>query len=184
MKILIELFIAFFKIGLFAFGGGYAVLPLINQVIVEEKGWLTVTEMTDVVSISQMTPGPIAINSSSFVGTKIAGIPGAIVATIGNVAPQLIIMMILSYFIFRGRELKLLNRALKILRPGVVGLIASAALSMIITSLFPAEINSLDFIALLGFLIGGFLIYKKVDSVLQIAIAGVIGAAIGLILSI
>ena len=91
--LLLELFLVFVQIGAFAFGGGYAVLPLIQKFVVEDRGWLSTAEMTDLVSLSQMTPGPIAINSATFVGTKLAGIPGAVVATMGNVLPQLILMI-------------------------------------------------------------------------------------------
>ena len=94
--VLLELYWVFLQIGAFAFGGGYAVLPLIQKFVVEDRGWMNLKEMTDLVSISQMTPGPIAINSATFVGTKVAGLPGAVVATLGNVTPQFILMTILA----------------------------------------------------------------------------------------
>ena len=100
MKILFELYLQFLIIGATAFGGGYAVLPLINSYIVEDKGWITMAEMTDVITISNMTPGPIAINSATFVGTKIAGLPGSLAATLGVVTPSFILMSILGYFLF------------------------------------------------------------------------------------
>ena len=81
--ILLKLFWSFFLVGLFSFGGGYAALPLIQEQVIEINSWLTPTEFMDILIISQMTPGPIAINASTFVGTKIAGIPGAIAATTG-----------------------------------------------------------------------------------------------------
>ncbi|HZK29367.1 MAG TPA: chromate transporter, partial [Clostridia bacterium] len=79
--ILWQLFLAFLEVGTFAFGGGYAALPLIEKTVVVRHGWLTIQEMTDVIAISQVTPGPIALNAATFVGTRLAGIPGAIVAS-------------------------------------------------------------------------------------------------------
>ena len=186
--IYLELFLAFVQIGTIAFGGGYAALPIIQDVIVRQKGWLTMTEMTDVVTISQLTPGPIAINAASFVGTKIGGIPGAIVATLGNILPQTILMLILGYFLFRGRKIKALDKMLKALRPGVVGLIGTATLTMMISSFVPQGLNylmnhfnikSIDLIALFCFTIGLVLYIKKVDMIKLIGL----GAAMGLVLA-
>ena len=91
--ILIKLFWVFFKVGLFAFGGGYATLPLITNFVVNENQWISLRELTDVLTISQMTPGPIAINSATFVGMKIYSVLGAVVATTGLVFPALIILL-------------------------------------------------------------------------------------------
>ncbi|HCS10223.1 MAG TPA: chromate transporter, partial [Clostridiales bacterium] len=99
--IYLEIFLSFFQIGLFSFGGGYAALPLIEAQVLEIHNWLTVEEFADLLTISQMTPGPIAINASTFVGTKIAGLPGAVIATIGCVTPSCIIVLILSYYYFK-----------------------------------------------------------------------------------
>lgn len=94
--LLLELFWSFFKIGLFTIGGGYASLPLIENEIVNAKAWITVQEYTDIITISQITPGPIAINSSTFVGTKVGGFIGAVIATLGVVAPSVIIALLLA----------------------------------------------------------------------------------------
>ena len=91
--ILLQLYIEFFKIGTVAFGGGYAVLPLIREFIVEKQGWITMAEMTDLVSISNMTPGPIAVNSATFLGYKVAGFLGAIVATFAVILPSLVMLL-------------------------------------------------------------------------------------------
>ena len=85
--IYLQLFLSFLQIGLFSFGGGYAAIPLIQGQIVDQHGWLSMAEFTDLITISQMTPGPIAINSATFVGIKIAGLPGAAVATLGCILP-------------------------------------------------------------------------------------------------
>jgi chromate transporter len=176
--ILLELFLVFVQIGAFAFGGGYAVLPLIQRFVVEERGWLSIKEMTDLVSLSQMTPGPIAINSATFVGTKVAGIPGAIVATLGNVMPQFILMMILAYFIFRDKKIGFLDKMLKGLKPGIVGLIAIAAISMIKGSLFTGAVSiaNISIVALVAFIIGFMLkLTKRVDLIVIILIGALVG---------
>ena len=89
--IYLQLFLSFLKVGAFSFGGGYAALPLIQDEIVTNHQWLSQQEFTDLITISQMTPGPIAINSATFVGNQIAGIPGGIVATLGSVFPSIIL---------------------------------------------------------------------------------------------
>ena len=158
------LYLTFLKIGAFAFGGGYAVLPLIAQYVVQEQGWLTTKGLTDLVSLSQMTPGPIAINSATFIGTKVAGIPGAIIATLGNVTPQFILMMILGYFLFsRHQEMPWLDRILKGLKPAIVSLVGLAALDMVTASLFTDgvwSLSSLSLAGVIGFAIG-FVFYAR-----------------------
>lgn len=136
MTLLIELFISFFQIGLFTIGGGYAALPLIQNQIVNVHGWLTVSEMADVITISQMTPGPIGINAATFVGTRLYGVLGSIVATLGLVTPSCIIVLIISYFYFKYKEIQVIQGILKGIRPVVIALIASAAIVMVISSFF------------------------------------------------
>ena len=93
---LIKLFISFFKVGLFSFGGGYAALPLIQEEVVNLNSWLSISEFNNLITISQMTPGPIAVNSASFVGTRVYGLSGAIVASLGCVTPSFIIVGTIS----------------------------------------------------------------------------------------
>ena len=102
--ILLQLLWAFVQVGAFSFGGGYAALPLIEEQVVKANHWLTAQEFTDIITISQMTPGPIAINSASFVGIRMGGIPGTLVATFGCILPSLIIVLLLSYFFFKYRS--------------------------------------------------------------------------------
>ena len=90
--IYLQLFLSFLQIGAFSFGGGYAALPLIRHQVVEANGWLQLSEFTDLITISQMTPGPIAVNSATFVGIRIAGIPGALVATLGCILPSCLLL--------------------------------------------------------------------------------------------
>lgn len=98
MFILIQLSISFFQIGLFSIGGGYATISLIQKIIVTEKNWINIKEFTDIITISQMTPGPLAVNSSTFVGLQIAGLPGAIIATVSTVISGCFISIFLNYF--------------------------------------------------------------------------------------
>lgn len=181
--VLATLFTTFLKIGAFAFGGGYAVLPLITSYVVQEKGWLTVPQLTDLISLSQMTPGPIAINSATFIGTKVAGLPGALVATAGNVLPQFVLMMILGYFLFRsGKELPWLKKILKGLKPAIVGLVAIATLQMLQSSLFTNGEWDVQAVALLGVigLVIGLIGYgsRKLDVIQLVVVAAVVGVAL------
>ena len=130
MNILVQLFLSFFQIGLFSIGGGYAAMPLIQSQVVEIHQWLTMTQFADIITIAEMTPGPIAINSATFVGTHIAGLPGAIIATIGCVAPSCIIVLSLAYVYTKYKNLSLMKGILSGLRPVVIALIASAGLSI------------------------------------------------------
>lgn len=134
--IYLQLFFSFLQVGAFSFGGGYAAMPLIKQQVITAQHWLTISEFTDLISISQMTPGPIAINSATFVGIKIAGIPGALCATIGCVLPSCIIVGIISYFYIKYRHMDKLQNVLKMLRPAVVALIATAGVSILTTAFF------------------------------------------------
>lgn len=126
--IYLQLFLSFLQIGLFSFGGGYAAMPLIQGQVVTLHGWLTMSEFTDLITISQITPGPIAVNSATFVGLKIAGIPGAVVATAGCILPSCIIVTILARLYLKYRNLDLMQGVLKSLRPAVVAMIASAGI--------------------------------------------------------
>ena len=124
--IYIQLFLSFLQIGLFSFGGGYAAMPLIQEQIVDTHGWLSMSEFTDLITISQMTPGPIAINSATFVGIKIAGLAGAAVATAGCILPSCVIVTLLAKIYLKYRNVKTFQSVLDALRPAVVAMIAAA----------------------------------------------------------
>lgn len=128
-------FFTFFKIGAFSFGGGYAVLPLIQKYVVEVNNWMTMDQMTDLVSLSQVTPGPIAINAATFVGTKLGGLAGAIIATLGEITPSCILMLLLGHLFFKGKKISVLDNILKGLKPAVAALILIAGISMLKSSL-------------------------------------------------
>ena len=116
--IYLKLFLSFLQIGLFSFGGGYAAMPLIQEQVVTQHGWLTMTEFTDLITISQMTPGPIAINAATFVGSKIAGVPGSIAATCGCILPSCIIVTLIAWFYLRYKKMKMFQSVLIITTGG------------------------------------------------------------------
>jgi len=179
--IYLQLFWSFFRVGLFSFGGGYAALPLIQKQVVEYHSWLTQTEFIDILTISQMTPGPIAINASTFVGTKVAGIPGAITATVGCVTPSCIIVLILATLYYKFNGLSMVQGIIKGLRPAVVALIASAGVSILLTALFNTDTLSihpadLNWIAVGLFLLSLLLLRKfKLSPIYVMLIAGIAG---------
>ncbi len=118
----------FIKIGMFSFGGGYAILAMIQQEVVVKHLWLTQSEFTDIVAISQMTPGPIAINAATFIGFKQAGIPGALLCTFGVILPSLILMLIITMTYLKLRNLPWFRNIMQKLRWLTLGLIGAAVL--------------------------------------------------------
>lgn len=148
--IYLQLFLSFLQIGAFSFGGGYAAMPLIQNQVVQLHPWLSQSEFTDLITISQMTPGPIAVNSATFVGTRIAGVPGALAATIGCVLPSCILVTILAKIYLRYRSLSLLQGILKSLRPAVIAMIAAAGVSILVTAFWGNDISSLHLDAILS----------------------------------
>ena len=141
--IYLQLFLSFLQIGAFSFGGGYAAMPLIQNQVVQLHSWLSQSEFTDLITISQMTPGPIAINSATFVGTRIAGIPGALAATAGCVLPSCILVTLLAKIYLKYRNLSLLQVVLKSLRPAVIAMIAAAGASILVNAFWGESIASL-----------------------------------------
>ena len=131
MKILLDLFLVFFKIGLFTFGGGYAMLALIEDICVEKKKWITHEEMMDITVIAESTPGPIAINLATYVGYKLRKIPGALIATIGMIIPSFFIVFLISQFLDRFLEIKWVSSAFQGIKIAVAILIIDAAIKMI-----------------------------------------------------
>ena len=121
--IYLQLFLSFFQIGLFSFGGGYAAMPLIQGQIVKIHGWMTMSEFTDLITISQMTPGPIAVNSATFVGLRVAGYAGAAIATLGCVLPSCIIVTVIVRLYLKYRKQDVLQEILYGIRPAVVATI-------------------------------------------------------------
>lgn len=141
--IYLDLFLGFLYIGVLSFGGGYAALPLISQQCVEQNGWLTMTEFSDLLTISQITPGPIAINSASFVGMKVAGFPGAVCASLGFMVPPFIIVSLLYWLFKKYGQLRFMQDILSGLKPGVVALITVAGADILAEAVWGASPVSL-----------------------------------------
>lgn len=181
--IYLQLFWSFFQIGLFSFGGGLAALPLIQNQVVDIHGWLTLSEFADLISISEMTPGPIAINSATFVGTQIAGLRGALIATFGSILPACLIVSLLAWLYVRYKEVTVIKGVLAGLRPTVMALILSAGLSILALSFlgqdrFTGNLMSLDFIAVIIFIAGLILLRKlKIQPIMILLGSGIIGGA-------
>lgn len=139
--LLIKLFIAFIQVGLFSVGGGYAAIPLIQEQIVNIYGLMTLGEFSDLITVAEMTPGPISINSATFVGMRIAGIPGVLLCTLGCIIPSFIICLTLAHFYYKYRNVNGVQIVLGAMRPAVVALIASAGASILLLGIFQAEIG-------------------------------------------
>ncbi len=129
-----QLFLSFLQIGALSFGGGYAAMPLIEAQVVTKHGWLTMGEFADLVTIAEMTPGPIAINAATFVGTQVAGAGGALLATAGCILPSCVLVTLIARLYLKYRTLSALQQVLATLRPAVVALIAAAGVSILKTA--------------------------------------------------
>ena len=131
---ILQLLLSFLQVGALSIGGGYAAMPLIREQVVILHPWLTAAEFADLVTIAEMTPGPIALNAATFVGMRVAGLPGALAATFGCVLPSVFIVSVLSWLYARFRSGKVMQKVLGTLRPVVVAMIASAAVALIQTA--------------------------------------------------
>ncbi len=180
-KIIFTLLTSFLQIGLLSIGGGYAIIPLIQEQVVNSYNWLTLQEYTDIIAISQMTPGPLVVNTASFVGIRIAGIPGAIVATLGSILSGFIVSIVLYNFFKRHKDIDSISNVLKGLRSSSVGLIASAASTIIMiaflgTSSFNFDNADINIVAIIVFTISLLLLRKyKPNPVLIIVVSGFAG---------
>lgn len=137
--IYLKLFFAFLQIGMFSFGGGYAAMPLIQHQVVDVYHWLNMKEFADLVTISQMTPGPIATNAATFVGMNTAGITGALAATLGCILPSCILVTFIAYLYLKYQKLAALQGVLTSLRPAVIALIASAGISILVSAFWNGQ---------------------------------------------
>jgi chromate transporter len=172
--ILIELYITFFKIGLFTFGGGYAMLPLIQEEMISH-GWLTLEQFMDIVAVSQMTPGAIAINNATFIGFKLAGIWGVLATTLGVISPSLIIVLIIASVFDKFADNDLVQQAWGGIRPAVVGLILTAVISL-------GQDAIVGFKEVLIAVVVLFLLAKvKLHPILVIIISGILGLLLTII---
>lgn len=174
MNLYLALFISFFKIGLFGYGGGYAMLPLFEREIVEERKWLESWQFTDIVAISQATPGPISINCATFVGyNQTNNIFGAFLATFALVLPSFSLMLLASIFILKSKENRLIKSVFKTLRPIVIGMIGAAALLLLNGE------NFVDYLSIMIFAAIFLLSYSfDISPIILILISGFAGILI------
>ena len=183
--IYLELLWSFFQIGLFSIGGGYAAMPLIQHQAIDIHNWLTMQSFADIMTISQMTPGPIAINCATFVGIQVAGIPGALVATFGCVLPSSIIVTLLAFIYYRFKGIDAVQSVLKGLRPAVVAMIATAGLSLMAMAFCGSDTVTSDVnIENVILFIVALLVLRiwKLNPILVMVGSGVIGLLAGVIL--
>lgn len=141
--LLLKLFFAFIQVGLFSVGGGYAAIPLIQEQIVNLYALMTLEEFSDLITVAEMTPGPISINSATFVGMRIAGLPGALLCTLGCILPSFCICLTLAHFYYKYRSVKGVQVVLGSLRPAVVALIGSAGVSILVLGLFQSGLKEI-----------------------------------------
>ena len=186
--IYLELFLSFLQVGMFSIGGGYAAMPLIRSQVVVNHGWLTMSEFTDLITIAEMTPGPIAVNSATFVGVRIAGIGGAVTATLACILPACFIVSLLAFVYYRYRQIPVLQSVLASLRPAVVALIAAAGLSILQTVAFGGEgmrWADVDWIGL-GIFAAAFLALRvlKKNPILIMACCGGVRLALNLLVGL
>ena len=169
MKLLVKLYLAFLKIGTFSFGGGYAMLPFIQKEIVEKNNWIRSTEFTDIIGISQMTPGPVAINSATFVGYKISGVIGSIVATLGVITTSFILVVIINRILDKFKEFKMVQAALLGMKPALIALIIYAFWDLAIDAY--KDWKSIFITVIIAVVLWS----KKVHPILVIVIAAILG---------
>lgn len=170
-----QLFVSFLQVGLFSIGGGYAAMPLIQSQVVAGRGWITLEEFTNLVTIAEMTPGPIVVNSATFVGNRVAGLGGALTATVGSILPSLVIVTLLAYLYYKYRGLSLMQGLLKGLRPAVVALIASAGVTIFSVAALNGsfDLKNVNFLGLALFAAALLLLRKwKWNPVLTMALCG------------
>ncbi|MCT4620468.1 MAG: chromate transporter [Marinisporobacter sp.] len=172
MKIILEIFMTFVKIGAFSFGGGLAMLPFIEKEIVNKYHWITSNEFIDMIAIAQMTPGPIAINSSTFAGYKVAGVFGGLAGSIGIVIVSFILITILAKYFMKIKDHKATQAVFKGIRPAVLGLILSAAVSIGKTALIDVKSVLIAMIVLFS------LKKLKLHPILAISLAGLMGVVL------
>ena len=176
--IYLQLFLSFLQIGLFSFGGGYAAMPLIQEQVTEIHPWLSMSEFTDLITISQMTPGPISVNVATFIGTRMTDVPGAPVASFVSILPSCDTVMVIAKLYLKYRNMSTLQGVLNTLRPAVVAMIASAGVSILITAFWGSDaVISLSGTqwSMIAIFIGALVLLQKtnLNPILVMALAGV-----------
>ncbi len=179
------LFWEFAQISVVCVGGGYASMPLIQSIVVEEYHWLTLSEFIDIFTISQMTPGPIGVNAATFAGMKIAGLPGAVSATMGFVTPSLFLCVMIARLFMKYGELDSIRGVLNGLRPAVIALIAAATISFILLAVWNTEewpkdvLGEMDWTGLVILFLALAAVRRKVDVLKVLTGCGFLGLLLG-----
>lgn len=179
-----ELFWTFFTIGAFTFGGGYAMLPLIQEQVAAH-GWVDSASLVNFVAVSESTPGPFAVNMATYIGSEVGGIFGSVCATLGVVLPSFVIILIVAKCYDRFRESRVVKGCMTGLKPAVVGLIANAIIGVVVTVFFPlgislATLQNVSFYVSAGiFAVMVFLAFKKVHPIIIICLSAALGIAAG-----
>jgi chromate transporter len=169
MKKLFNIFITFLRIGAFTFGGGYAMIPLINKEAVEKNKWVSDDDILDIIAISESTPGPISVNAATFIGYKVAGFWGAFFATLGLILPAFIIMFLLSFVLRKVKDIKIIEYAFFGIRAGVLALIINALIKMY----KQVDKNFISyFIIILSLILS---VFVDMNAIIVIIICGLIG---------
>ncbi|PXV85296.1 chromate transporter [Lachnotalea glycerini] len=183
--IYLQLLLSFMQVGLFSIGGGYAAIPLIQNQVVDTHSWLTLNEFTNLITIAEMTPGPIAVNSATFVGIRVAGFGGAVISTFGCILPSCFIVSLLAFIYYKFKGVSTIQSVLSSLRPAVVALIAAAGLSILQLVLFNDDsimLKNINWIGAATFLTAFIILRKwKWNPILVMSLCGVFSLIINLI---
>ena len=182
--IFLELFWTFFKIGAFTFGGGYAMLPLIQQAVLDHN-WMEAEQLVNFIAVSESTPGPFAINMATYIGTEKGGLFGALCATFGVVLPSFAVILLVATFFDKFKSNRIVKGCMSGLKPAVVGLIGSAILSVALTVFAPdgltlsifRDVTTYIYLAIAA--VAVVLAFKKVHPILIICLSAVVGIAVG-----
>lgn len=186
MTYLLKLFLIFFKIGAFTFGGGLAMVPLIKQEVINNN-FMSLDDFIDFIAISESTPGPLAVNMSTYVGYITKGIPGALICTLGVILPSFIIILIVSKFYDKFKDNLYIKNMMNILKPVIIGLIISTFISLFISVFFNNSFtlsiftNKEFYITLLIFIFGIIFSKYQKSTILLIVLSGCIGITLGMI---
>ena len=176
--IFLELFLTFFKIGAFTFGGGYAMLPLIQQEVLAHQ-WMSLEQLVNFIAVSESTPGPLAVNLSTYVGAETGGILGALSATVGVVLPSFLIILLVAKFYDAFQYNSIVKGCMNGLRPTVVGMIAASLLS-VAGSAFPSTAGMVQWgLAAVLLVVVVIAHWKKIHPILLIVFSAVVGVAAG-----
>ncbi len=174
-----ELFVSFMLIGLMTYGGGYSALPLVEDLVVRQHGWLSASEIADIISISEMSPGPFSLNCSSFVGMRIAGIPGAVLATAGFLLPPMMIVLALAFLYRRYRSVPAVGQVFSVLNACIIAVLLGSAVNLLASSVFGGSLfgGTIDLLALIVFLVSFLLLFvRKANPVVLLFASASVGA--------